>query len=419
MNILCICSGLYVSLANALADEGANTVWYYTFTGSAFPSYKDTAAGDNFEYLTKIKSDIDFWNYVDKADIICTFDVGCNGIIDYLRKTRTEKSIFGAGRGERLENYRLGFKRTLEILNLPVIPYKVIKGFTALRKYLEVNPKKVVKIDIYRGDFETLVCPDYLTVKQVLDDRQPLFGQYSEDIQFIVEDFVDCVVESGFDGACSNGLFIPISYGYEVDKNLYLGKKASTEEDIPEPLFETLDAMRPVLEKFGYAGLLSTEERIVSKEEHYFTDPCCRGPLPLGVLYSRYIKNWTKFVEAIGRGKPIKAEWTDDNEYIGAFALGTANAKDNFTLVQIDKGYEDDFRFLMARQDKDGNYQAVKGHESVIVVVASGKNPKDIVKQLKEKVEYVHAFGLETEPIQAVDEVFEIIEKGETVGISF
>jgi hypothetical protein len=414
MNILVICSGLYVSLANALADGGRNTVWYYTCTGSAFPSYKETASGDKFEHIEKVYS---FWDYVDKADMICTFDVGANDAIDYLRRTRPEKAIFGAGKGEQLENRRLAFKHTLEALDLPVIPYKVIKGFTALRKYLEANPKKVVKIDIFRGDFETLPCPDYLKVKQILDDRQPLFGQYAEDIQFIVEDMVDCVVESGFDGFVIDDLYIPFAYGYEVDKNLYLGKVTKDEAGIPDPLMETLDAFRPLFKKMNYRGALSTENRVVSADLSYFIDPCCRAPLPLGVLYSRYINNWPEFVESVGRGKPIDIEC--DYPYVGAYALGTPNARDNFTLVQIEKGHEDDFRFIMACQDQAGNYQAVKGHESVIVVVAAGKSPKDVVKQLKDKVQYVDAFNLETEPIKAIDEVFEKIEDGKTVGIDF
>ena len=413
MNYLVVCSGLYVELANALADGGKNKVWYYTNTGSAFPAYKEFAAGHKFEYLEKV-NDLQFWDKVEKADCVLTFDVGCNGVIDYLRKKYPNKSVFGAGRGEQLENNRLGFKKTLEILDLPCIPYKVIKGMTSLREYLKASPKKVVKIDVWRGDFETLKCADYESVKQILNDRQPLLGIYSEEVQFIVEDMIDCKAESGFDGFFSGGEYTAFSHGYEVAKNGYIGRVGT---DVPDVLMETLDAFRPVLEKFGYRGAFSTEERIVSEKEHYFIDPCCRCPLPLGVLYSRFINNWPEVVYKVGRGEEFEIEC--DHKYVGAFALGSGNAKEFFTKVQIREGKRDDFRFLMATQDDKGAFYAVKGHESVVVVVAGGNTPKQVLEALKSNVENVEAFNLETDEIQGFDEVLEVIEEGKKVGVEF
>ena len=414
MKFLVICSGLYVELANALADGGKNKVYYYTANESAFPSYKEYAPGDKFEHLEKVKY---FWDYVDEVDCICCFDVGSNDMIHWLRNKLPGKSIFGAGKGERLESNRLGFKKTLEALDLPVIPYKVIKGMSALRKYLETNPKKVVKIDIFRGDFETLKCDSYDSVKQILDDRAPLLGLYAEDCQFIVEDMVDCKSESGFDGFFSNGIYVPFSYGIEYDKNLYLGKVVRTEDEVPEVLMETLDAFRPVLDKFQYRGALSTEERIVSENEHYFIDPCCRGPLPLGVLYSRFINNWPDLVYSIGKGDPIEAEC--DYDYVGAFALCSTNTKEHFTLVTMDEGHRDDFRFMMACQNEKKDYYAVKGQEASVVVVAGGKSPEDVINKLKKNAEYVHAFGLENDSIKSIDGILEAIKEAETVGVNF
>jgi hypothetical protein len=413
MIYLVIDSGLYVELANALSDNGRHRVLYYTSTGSAFPSYKEVASGHKFENLEKV-NDIQFWSCVEKADAIVTFDVGMNGMIDYLRKKYPNKSVFGAGRGEQLENNRLGFKKTLQALKLPCIPYEVIKGFSNLRKYLEANPKKVVKIDVYRGDFETLKVDDFESVKQILKDREPHFGIFSEEVQFIVEDMVDCVVETGFDGFFNGSEFKAFSYGYEVDKNLYLGKVSI---EVPEVLSSTLETMKPIFERFGYRGCLSTEERIVSEKEHYFIDPCCRGPLPLGVLYSRFIKNWPEVVYKVGRGEEFEIDC--DHKYVGAFALGTTNAKEYFTKVKIKEGHRDDFRFLMATQNEKGDYYAVKGHESVIVAVAGGDSPKEVVEALKKNVENVEAFNLETGEIEGIDEVFKKIEDGKRVGVDF
>ena len=414
MKFLVLCSGLYMSLANALADGGKNTVWYLTMTESAFPKYAEFAPGNNFGYLKKVRL-IDIHKYAKEADAIVTFDTGVNGLIELFRNIYPDKCVFGAGLGEKLETNRVAFKKMLEVLELDVIPYVVIKGFDALRKYLKANPKKVIKAEAnFRGDFETLIAKDYDSIKQILDDRQPLFGIYSEEIEFIVEDMVDCVVESGFDGIHSAGEFTAISYGYEVAKNGYIGKVT---RDVPEILMETLEAFQPIFEKFGYAGMVSTEERIVSRNKHFFIDPCCRGPLPLGVLYARFIKNFAEVVYKAGRNEPFEIEC--DHKYFGAFALSTGNAKEHFTLVKIKKGHEDDFRFEMATQDKDKNIYSVKGLETVVVSVAGGETPEEVTDKLKDSVNYVEAFNLETDEIKGVDEILDVIEKGKTVGVEF
>jgi len=411
MNFLVIDSGLYTELSNALSDGGKNTVWYYTYFGSAFPSHKEYAPGDNFEKLEKVKY---FWDYVDKADCVVNFDVSSNDMIDWLRKKYPEKSIFGAGLGERLENDRLGFKRWCKELGLPVIPYEVIKGITNLRKYLEKNPKKVVKINIFRKDFETLVCKDYLSVKQVLDNRAPLMGIYADEIDFIVEDMVECKVEAGYDGFFNGQDFGHLSVGYEYDKNLYLGRVGG---EIPEVLEETLDAFQPLLQRMNYRGCISTEERIVSRDEHYFIDPCMRAPLPLGVLYSRFIKNWPEVVYNIGKGESFEIEC--DEKYVGAYALSTRNAEDYYTLIQMKKGHRDDFRLMMACQDRNKNYYSVKGLESVVVIVAGGNSPEEVIEKLKDQAENVSAHGLETDEVKGIDGILDIIKEGEKVGIEF
>ena len=407
MKYLVIDSGLYVTLASALSDNGRNTVYYYTSTSTPFPTYKEYAPGDKFEHITKIKY---FWDYVDTVDCIVSFDVGDGDLINYLRTKYPDKSVFGSGLGERLENNRQGFKKVLESLSLPVVPYIVITGMTKLRKYLESNPKKVVKIDMFRGDFETLICPDYDTVKQVLNDRSPLLGLYAEECEFLVEDMIECKCEAGLDGFFSGGMYVPFSYGIEFEKNLYIGKVT---QEPPEVLMETMDAMAPVLNELKYNGAISTEERIVSKSLHYFIDPCMRVPLPLGVLYSRFITNWPEFVYAIGKGEPIEPQC--EYSYVGAFALASPHAREHFTLVQIEKGHEADACLMMACQAENGEYYAVKGQESVVIIVAGGDSPKQVIDKLKDNAQYVKAFNLEDDAIKGIGSALDSIDSAKEV----
>ena len=188
-------------------------------------------------------------------------------------------------------------------------------------------------------------------------------------------------------------------------------------DEVPDILVNTLDNLSPLFERMKYRGAFSTEERIVSKDLSYFIDPCCRGPLPLGVLYSRFINNWPDFVASVGRGEAIDIDC--DYDYVGAFALCSANTKEHFTLVTMDKGHRDDFRFMMACQNEKKEYYAVKGQEASVVIVAGGNSPKEVIKKLKENAEYVHAFGLENDAIKSVDGILDVIEEAKEVGITF
>ena len=412
--------GIYLNLANDLAAKGENLVRYYTDYGSAFPSYREYATGDGMDKEGKtwgfedlIKCD-DFFDFIEESDCIGTFDCSKNDLIEFLRKLYPDKSIFGAGWMARLEDDRLMFKRFLEKLKLPVIPYTPVKGFDNLRKHLKENPGKVVKTNIFRKDFESLVCKDFQSVKQLLVNREPAFGCYADEMIFIVEDFVESVVEAGFDGFYTPaGGFQHFSYGIEFDKNFYLGRVGG---ELPDVLRSTLDVIDPYFAKKDYRGLISTEERIVSQKEHYFIDPCLRGAMPLGVLFGRYIKNWPEVMYNVGLNQPFEIDC--DHKYVAAMSLTSRNAEDFFTYIKFAEGHRDDFRLMMACQDKEGNHYSVKGLEAIVVAVAAGETPQEAVDNLKATGEWVEAHGLENDELKQID-IDETIKKAASVGIVF
>ncbi len=129
--------GLYVEHANALWKNKDDRVLYFTPWANAFPKYIDYAVGKNFEHLEKI---LYFWDYVDKADCIVFFDVHGNDIANYLKKIYPDKSIYGSGLGERLENNRWALKKVIKKLGLPLQKSVHLKGVTELRNYLKTNP---------------------------------------------------------------------------------------------------------------------------------------------------------------------------------------------------------------------------------------------------------------------------------------
>lgn len=406
--------GLYCEQANALADGGKNRVLYFTPWWSKDPHYADYVIGKGFEYLEKI---LYFEDYIPIADCIVFFDVSGNAQCNYLRNTLPNKSIWGAGLGERLENDRLMLKKWCEQFNLPVNKYKVVTGITALKNYLKVNPNKYVKINIFRGDMESFYAKDYTSVEMKLIQIECAFGPHKEEYDFIVEDPIKTDVEVGFDGFFNGREFIePYFIGYEYHKNLYV---AHVTDELPVPIEETLTAFQPLFTKMNYRGAMSTEEKIVSEKEHYFLDACMRLPNPLSALYSNpdIIRNWPEVVEKVGRGQDVELDI--EYKYVGAYGLTSLDADKQYLNITIDPKYRNDIRYQMVAGRKDGSNYSVPGWPIVAILTAGGNSVDEVLTKLKSQVDHVEAISIEKDEINAIDVIKDVIKKGESVGIPF
>jgi hypothetical protein len=413
MKILVLDNGLYTCQAEALS-AGGNEVKFWTPWASPFPNYADYAKGKNFG---KLQKEIYLFDHIQWADCIVNFDVSNNDLISYLRKMHPEKSIWGAGLGERLENDRVMFKKWLKAFGLPVGKYEVIVGLSALREYLKKNPHKYIKTNIFRNDMESFFFDTYEEDKYLLDEKALVLGMHQDEYTFVVEDPIKTDVEIGYDGFFTNGEYAPFSFGYEVDKNLYIGKVVSDVDELPFCVSESLEAFQPLLTKMDYRGALSSEERVVTQEEHYFIDFCARLPAPLSQIYPVAIKNWPDLVYKIG--KKEYAEIECDYKYVGAYALSTEHAVDHYVKMKVKKGSEKDIRFQMVTENKDGVF-AVKGNASVAVLTAGGDTWEEVIDKLKDLSENVDAYGLEKEGVIGIGEQAEkAIEAGKKVGIKF
>lgn len=414
MKIVVIDNGLYCSQANALSDGGKNTVIYWTPWSKPFPTLDDFTKGHGYGDL---KKEIWLFDHIKDADMIVNFDVAQNDLISFLKYIYPNKSIFGSGSGEKLEHDRILFKEWLENFDLPVGPYKIIKGLNNLRNYLHKNPNKFIKTNIFRNDMESFYFGKWDDDKYLLDEKSVILGSLIEDYVFIVEDPIECACEIGFDGFFSNGEYIPFSWGPEIAKNLYIGKVIKDIDDLPDCLLNTLETIQPLLERLDYRGAMSTEERVVTKDKSYFIDFCARIPAPLGQIYPMAIKNWADLVYKIGKNEHVEIDCEYD--YVGAFALSSEHAADHNVKIMIDKDHFEDVRFQMVAQNKDG-YFAVKGNTSVCVLVAGGKTPKEVIEKLKKAKDYVNAYGLEKDNVDGIEQEFEEALKGmKSIGIKF
>jgi len=398
--------GLFCIHAEALADGGKNKVYYWTQYNY---KYRDFAIGKDFGHLEKI---LYFDEYISKADCIVDFDVRGNDQIGEIRDRQPERSTFGSGWGCKLEDDRLMLKEFVKSWGLPMQPYKKITGMTALREYLKANPKKYVKLNIFREDMESFYAPDYDTVELKLDEISGNLGAHKETYDFVLEDPIETDVEIGFDGFF-NGVDYsrPFLYGYELHKNLYIGKVSSV---MPAPLEETMQAFKPLLQKLDYRGAISTEEKIVSMEKHYLLDFCARLASPFTAGYTEWIRNWPMFVYGVGLKQNVAPDF--GTKYVGAFALKSSEALDMGVKINIKDPKK--VKMIMPYGNKKGNY-AISGEDHVAVVIASGDSVQEVLEQIHENAELVDGHGLDKDPLKGIDEIEGVIEEGEEAGIEF
>lgn len=414
MKILCIDNGLYTPQCDDLSDGGKNEVFYYTPWAQPFPSINDYQKGYGYGNL---KKELWFFNRVLEADLIANFDVSNNDLIHYLKQVHPKKSVFGAGQGEKLEHDRVFLKEWLKAKGMPVGPYKVIKGFSDLLKYLKVNPDKYVKTNIFRGDMESFHFNSWEDEKYILDEMAVILGLLKDDYTFIVEDPIEAVVQSGSDNFFTNGEFVPFSWGFEIDKNLCVNKVINDIDDMPPELLGNIEALRPLMARMDYRGPVSTEERITNKNESFLIDFTARLPAPMGQMYPVFINNWTEVVYKIGKNQQVDIDC--DYDYIGSYCLMCEHARNNNVKVKVDEKHLKDVRFQMVAKNKDG-YFALKGNEGICVLVAGGKSPQEVLEKIKAAKKYVDAYNIDDTGLMAIDYHFEEALKGvQSIGIKF
>lgn len=261
--------GLCTEHASRLARDG-HEVYYFVPWENAFPKSTPALIGENFDGLKRI---LNFWDYVDKVDIIVCFDTYFVDIAEYLWKHGY--NVFVAGKSEILENNRWKSRLIQKELGLPVQSTKLIKGLDNLINFLKNNNNKVIKINTFRGDFETLKHTTYdETQAQYLGDIQRNVGAKSKLLEFIVEDLIEGV-EPGHDGFVVDGEYPDwVMYGYERKGIGYIGRVVKYNE-LPKPLKLVTDKLKIVLKKLTPNRTFFSTEIIVDKKgTPYLIDPC-------------------------------------------------------------------------------------------------------------------------------------------------
>jgi hypothetical protein len=399
-----------VEHAKRMAEEN-NTVYYYTEWPETSPRFQKYAIGLGIEGIHKIKK---FFNFIDKADLIMFIEIGRGDEAAWLRKKGY--TVYGAGRGERLETDRGWAMELHRQLGLPVPNYKIIKGVDNTIKYLEKsNVDKIVKTNLFRGDISSFDASDLAIAKLELSNARAKLGPWDQDFKFIVVDKVRGV-ETGWDLFFNGHDFLkPSLWGYAGVGRYYVGHWV---ERMPDVLEDIKDRIRPILENLDYRGAISMEVIIDKDKKPYVIDWTTRFFYTGSFVYTYSLKNYSDVMFACAEGRDIRIEPRDP--FVGTLHFESEYNMTNWMAISFPGSMRDRIKLRHGSRRK-GEFYSVPTVDSITgAVVGSGKSWKSVVEDMAEICGRIkgHDIG-EEDPLLGTKKIEEAIDQGRKVGLEF
>jgi hypothetical protein len=408
--------GLFSQFAISLSNEGHEVYYFTPFYESV--TFKRYAIGLN---MGNVKKPLYFFQKLlkfKKEDVTIMFpDVGAGDLAHFLKQMGY--SVFAAGLGDIMEFHREWVKKKLKELELPVMKYALVEGIENLKKYLEKNPDKIIKLDIFRGDAETWHAQDANSVDMKLKKLEKSFGPFAYDYNFIVEEKIEGD-EPGFDMIFNKTEYVkPYLWGWEIKKGPYCGVCSL---EVPKVIAQVRDGLKPLLQKLDWRGFISTEMK-VRDGKPYLIDICARAPHPLGLGFPLLYENFAEIIYKVARGIPVEAKIR--GKFFVVLPVGNPVANEEWVHlifpekaqngIKIGDCYFAIYPTAGARSLKyqKGYYHVPNVTEYTFVIVGVGNDLKKIKKgisYLQKKVD-IGGEGIETMPEADLNEAFSHIQR--------
>jgi hypothetical protein len=413
-------NGLFTSLALKLAKT-YKKVYYYTPWETAFARINTGRIGYGFEDENLYLVDSVWGPHMDEADIVIFPDIYLGPLQEHL--VSIGKKVWGARTGDCLELQRVGMKEILDILDLPVGKFEVVKGVNNLRAYIKANPGGYVKIDKWRGLMETFHASSYEDVEPLLDSLEQKLGPFKTEIEFCFEEPLPDRVEFGTDcwaitdenGKCQYPKNL-IS-GLEIKDVGYAGIFTKY-ADLPECTTRFNERIKPVLAEYGYRGFLSTEVRIGKDHEPFMIDLTCRAPSPPSELFQEMYANLAECIWAGANGIVIEPEAV--KPYGAEILLKSSWAECNWQPISFPEEISQWVKIRNACQI-DGRHYAVPqqpvGLAECGAVIGLGDTLEEACEKALEHAAQVKGYYLEAST-QCIDAIKEQIAKMEEYNLS-
>lgn len=438
--VLCYDLGIFTEMAAALVKD-FKKVYYYVPWADAFPSSNKQKIGIDFKGLTRIQN---FWEYVDKVDLIVSFDTYSGDLIDYLRDMGYR--VWGAGSAEALELKRWEMRKKQFEIGLPTQPTLRLKsiddmetyfrgirnevkdnfgkedtnliksrlkfvmkkygGFsdeyfvggdkkTLMKEWIDGAEHKFVKSNV-RGDIESFHASNYDSSMSKFRVLKEQFGHRfdAREVEFVIEDKIKGI-EPGFDGIQIDGKYLsPTMWGFEVKGGMYLGRVLPYKE-LPQQVRFLNDTLAKLLASHAPTSSFFSSEFIIAKDEKpYLIDPTVRNPAPVGsAIYSEIYKNLGEIIWNGARGEVVTPKFLD-YKYAAGVSIDSSWADEHELEIEIDAGFEKFVKLRKAYMKGKKTY-AVSGFSSIGSVIGFGNTIDKAIAHVKENVEHVKAYSID------------------------
>jgi len=409
---LVIDNGIFTHIAHNLADD-FGTVLYYVPWENAFPKSRPALIGSGTDKIQRVR---EFWSHFDQVDIFVFPDVYFGALQEYLRGIG--KRVFGAGLGEELELNRVGAKRELKKLGLPVGEFTELIGLDALREHLREVDDKWVKTSRWRGDFETFHHDTYDISAVKLDKIAHDLGPIADIYRFLVEDPIEPAIEIGFDGICADGYYNdPSLFGIEV-KDLGFVGIVKPYDELPEQIRYVNEKLRPYMREHQYRGFFSSELRITPDGKPYLIDPCCRTASPPGELYCELYDNLGEIVWYAAEGVAVAPKPLA--KYGVEIMLHSQWADKHWMPVFYPKEIEENVKLRNPGRFGERDYSIPLDYNlpEFGAVIGMGDTLEEAIQEATEKCEELRGFDIDPK-CEGIQKALVEIERLEAQGIPF
>lgn len=364
--------GLHVATAHRLAEDG-NDVAYWNPYHSPYAKFKDYAPGVGIPGVKKVE---DFGPYLENADLVVFPDVGLGDFAHYLRKSG--KRVFGAGRGEELEQDRVKSAKIMDEIGIKYPKTHVAKGIPGAIEMLDglfkqkhetnqnASGKYFCKINMFRGDIDTFPVASTDEARFMFESLAPKVGPYGATIPVVIQETVEGVevgADLFFDGQRYS---LPYMWGFE-SSNDYVGVMTDDLGMFGPDLLK----LQEYLKRIGYRGAISFEG-IYDGQTIHMIDWTMRFPMPLGMIYANYIPDLGSFMVDVASSAAKKFP-INTGKWLGCMAVTSEEALDRWIPL---KG-NSQTRFLHYMQNEGKTY-AVPGVSLVGAVMGQGDNMAEV-----------------------------------------
>lgn len=408
-------NGQFIELALKLAQT-YKKVYYHVPAEAAFPKMNVGRIGEGLDEIETVDNVFSMPMF-DEIDVFIFPDLYSGPLQEHLE--RLGKNVWGPRTGECLELNREGMKEICRRLDLPVGEYAVIPGIDALHEHLKSHENQYVKINRYRGTFESFESKSFRRIEPKLDEIEQILGAaFKNTTNFIVESELPDMVEFGTDFWTIDGKYpSKLISGLEIKDKGFVSVFTKF-DDIPEPLTRWNRRMSPVFEIYGYRGFVSQETRIGKEMDPYMIDVCCRMPSPPGELYQEQYENLADIIWQGSQG--IVVDPIMVSKYGAELIIHSQWAEHHEENIRIPDDIRQWVKLRNCTRTSDGLYHVIPqsvGLVEIGAVIGLGNTIEEAVKMALEVGDQLDEYGIEI-PKDALDDAQKQIEKMDKLGLN-